>query len=98
MELKEYINSVKNKEIIQLEERVLQAKQRVTFLITHTSLSKSELHLNTETFNWYNRMPKIFEENEEIMNQSRKEAEDGLKVCSMHFDNIWVFYYLSHIY
>ena len=80
MELKEYIDQVRAKEIDLLEERVLQARQRVTFLINHSSLSKTELHLNTETFNWFNRMPKIFEEHEEIISQSRREAEDGLKV------------------
>ncbi len=71
---------MKDKDIVELEEKVLETKQRVLFLINHTNLTKSEIHLNTETFNWYNRMPKIFEENEEIMQQSRKEAEDGLKV------------------
>ena len=29
-------------------------------------------------------MPKIFEEHEEIVLQSQKEAEDGLKVSTVH--------------
>lgn len=85
MELTEYIEQVKTKEIDVLEDKVLQARQRVTFLINHTTLTKSEIHLNVETFNWYNRMPKIFEEHEEIITRSRREAEDGLKLRRERF-------------
>ena len=61
--------------------------------MSHSTLSKSDIYLNQETFNWHNRMPKIFEEHEEIVRQSQKEAEDGLKVsCTANVLNIHVPY------
>ena len=80
MELREYVNNVRTKEITLLEERVIQARQRVMFLVSHTSLSKTELRLNTDMFNWYTRMPTVFEEHDQIMQQSRTDAENSLKV------------------
>ena len=53
----------------------------------HSTLSKSDIHLNQETFNWYNRMPNIFDEHEEIITRSRREAEEGLKVNNSFLRN-----------
>ena len=41
MELKEYIQTVKTKEMIALEDRIIQARQRIQFLVSHPSLSLS---------------------------------------------------------
>ena len=41
MELKEYIQTVKTKEMIVLEDRIIQARQRIQFLVSHPSLSLS---------------------------------------------------------
>ena len=49
--------------------------------IAHTQLTMSEIKLNTETFNWHYRMPKIFEDHHEIITRGRREAEEHLKVC-----------------
>jgi dynein heavy chain len=87
MELKEYIDGVKNKELPLLDDKIIQAKQRIQFLVAHSTLSKSDMHYNQETFNWYNRMPKIFAEHDEIIAHSRKEAEDGLKLRRDRFAN-----------
>lgn len=87
MELGEYIQNVKDKEISLLEERVLQARQRIMFLVNHTDVPKADIHLNSETFNWYNRMPAIFTEHDDIMTQSKREAEDSLKVLFIHYIN-----------
>ena len=35
MELKEYIQTVKTKEMIVLEDRIIQARQRIQFLVSH---------------------------------------------------------------
>ena len=40
----------------------------------------SEIKLNTETFNWHHRMPKIFEDHHDIISRGRREAEEHLKV------------------
>ncbi len=54
---------------------------RLEFLAEFTSISISEMKLNTDTFRWIERMPPILEEHVDIITRSRREAEEGLKVC-----------------
>ena len=39
------------------------------------------MKLQAETFGWIARMPPILEDHVTIIESSRKEAEEGLKVC-----------------
>lgn len=43
-------------------------------------MAPSELRLNSETFSWLSRIPPILEEHKQLITQSRREAEEGLKV------------------
>ena len=80
MELKEYIEKVEDKEIFVLEQRMVDSMNRLKILIEHTTFTQSEIRLNAETFDWLTRMPSIFAEHKEIISQTRREAEDALKV------------------
>ena len=54
---------------------------RMEFLAEHATTAMAEMKLNAETFRWMERMPPILEEHLDIISRSRREAEEGLKVC-----------------
>ena len=74
---------MREERIFGLEERIIQAKKRLEFLVDYTSMSPAEMRLNSEAFNWHSRMPPIFEEHDEIINASKRQAENALKVISV---------------
>ena len=80
MELKHYIAGIRETDIFALEERIILAKKRLEFLVDYTSMSPAEMRINSEAFNWHSRMPPIFEEHEEIIGASKRQAENALKV------------------
>eukprot|EP00116_Pleurobrachia_bachei_P013049 sb/3473311/ len=80
MELKHYIAGIRETEIFALEERIILAKKRLEFLVDYTSMSPAEMRINSEAFNWHSRMPPIFEEHEEIIGASKRQAENALKL------------------
>lgn len=49
-------------------------------LADNGTMAPSELRLNSETFSWLSRIPPILEEHKQLITQSRREAEEGLKV------------------
>ena len=53
---------------------------RVNVLADNGTMAPSELRLNSETFSWLSRIPPILEEHKQLISQSRREAEEGLKV------------------
>ena len=85
MELKNAIIKVREGTIFELEERILKAKKRLEFLVDYTSMSPAEMRLNSEAFNWHSRMPPIFEEHDEIIGASKRQAENALKVHTHPF-------------
>ena len=53
---------------------------RVSVLADNGTMAPSELRLNSETFSWLSRIPPILDEHKQLITQSRREAEEGLKV------------------
>ncbi len=49
-------------------------------LADNGTMAPSELRLNSETFSWLSRIPPILDEHKQLITQSRREAEEGLKV------------------
>ena len=88
MELKEYIEKVEEKDIFVLEQRMVDSMGRLKILIEHTTFTQSEIRLNAETFDWLTRMPSIFAEHKEIISQTRREAEEALKVSNVIVFNV----------
>ena len=87
MELKEYMEKVEDKDIYVLEQRMVESMNRLKILIEHTTFTQSEIRLNAETFDWLTRMPSIFAEHKDIISQTRREAEEALKVCCIVLQN-----------
>lgn len=85
MELKDYINKVENNTIFALEKKLVQAKNRLAFLVDYASFSPAEMRLNSNTFMWNDRMPAIFEEHRLIISEKRSQYEEALKVIYRHF-------------
>ena len=48
------------------------------------------MRLNSEAFNWHSRMPPIFEEHEEIIGTSKRQAENALKVTSLFYGTLFL--------
>lgn len=53
-------------------------------LAENGTMAPSELRLNSETFSWLSRIPPILEEHKQLISQSRREAEEGLKVSHLN--------------
>ena len=51
-------------------------------LADNGTMAPSELRLNSETFSWLSRIPPILEEHKQLITQSRRENEEGLKVTT----------------
>ena len=75
----------KNKILFNLKEIVVTEYDccvvyRVSVLADNGTMAPSELRLNSETFSWLSRIPPILDEHKQLITQSRREAEEGLKV------------------
>lgn len=85
MELKKYIANVESDVIFRMEKRLMDSKERLTFLSDYASFSPQEIRLNGSVFMWHGRMPAIFEEHKLIVSEKRQQYEDALKVWTMRF-------------
>ena len=80
MELKAFVDKVEKDTIYTLEKRLVDAKNRLAFLVDYASFSPLEMRLNTDTFMWHGRMDGIFEEHRMIIGEKRSQYEEALKV------------------
>ena len=80
MELKEYIEKVKSKELQGLEERLLKCRTRVLTLAELMPFTHADMMKNSETLKWLDRIYPIFDEHTEIITRTKREAEESLKV------------------
>ena len=80
MELQEYIKKVENDTIFVLEKRLVQAKNRLAFLVDYANFSPAEMRLNSNTFMWHGRMGAIFEEHRLIAQEKKAQYEEALKL------------------
>ena len=81
MELKAFVEQAEKKDLCALEGMMEQAMHHMEFLISHSTMTHSEMRMNSETFQWLQRIPSVLEEHREIITRSRREAEEALKVC-----------------
>jgi dynein heavy chain len=86
MELKEYIENVRNKELHRMEERVIDSRKRVLTLAGLMSFSHVDMQRNAETLKWLDRIYPIFDEHIEIITRGRREAEEALKLKRDRFN------------
>ena len=85
MELKAYIEKVESDVIFTMEKRLMESKDRLTFLSDFAQFSPPEMRLNASVFQWHGRMPTIFEEHKLIVSDRRQQYEDALKVRRERF-------------
>lgn len=89
MDLKVFINKVETETIYSLEKKLVQAKNRLAFLVDFAQFSPAEMRLNSNTFMWNGRMPTIFEEHKLIVSEKRSQYEEALKVNQRHLVYIY---------
>ncbi|XP_068103443.1 dynein axonemal heavy chain 7-like [Hyperolius riggenbachi] len=80
MELKEYIQKFEAQDMQDMEQKLIESKNRLTFLVDYVTLSPADIRLNSSTFQWHDRMGEIFEEHRNIIKEKTKEYQEGLKV------------------
>ena len=80
MELKEYVERVEEKDFLVIEQRMMDSMGRLKILMEHSTFPSPEISLNAGLFSWLTRLPKAFADHKEIISESRREAEEALKV------------------
>ncbi|KAK2500550.1 hypothetical protein MC885_013342, partial [Smutsia gigantea] len=80
MEMKAYIQKVETTDMIELEQRLVDSKNCLAFLIEYASFSPADIRLNNSVFQWYRRMEEIFEEHRKIIKEKTEQYQEGLKL------------------
>uniref|UniRef100_UPI00398F1DFB dynein axonemal heavy chain 7 isoform X1 n=2 Tax=Pristiophorus japonicus TaxID=55135 RepID=UPI00398F1DFB len=85
MELKAYVQQVEVKDMAQLELKLIEAKNRLSFLVDYVMLSPSDMRLNNSTFHWSGRMAEIFEEHKKMVAEKEEQYQQGLRLRTERF-------------
>ncbi|XP_058156420.1 dynein axonemal heavy chain 7 [Dasypus novemcinctus] len=85
MEMKAYIQKVEATEMIELEQRLVDSKNCLAFLIECANFSPADIRLNNNVFQWYGRMGEIFEEHRKIVKEKTEQYQEGLKLRCERF-------------
>uniref|UniRef100_A0A4W3JI36 Dynein axonemal heavy chain 7 n=1 Tax=Callorhinchus milii TaxID=7868 RepID=A0A4W3JI36_CALMI len=85
MDLKAYMKQVERKDMVDLEQKLVEAKNRLTFLLDFATFSPAEIRRNNNTFLWWGRMAEIFEEHRKIVAEKELQYQEGLKLRSERF-------------
>ncbi|XP_074685677.1 dynein axonemal heavy chain 7 isoform X1 [Strix aluco] len=85
MELKACIQKVETCDMLELEQKLVDAVNCVAFLIECVNFSPADIRLNSNVFQWYARMPSIFEEHRKIIKEKTDQFQDDLKIRCEQF-------------
>ncbi|XP_066476619.1 dynein axonemal heavy chain 7 [Tiliqua scincoides] len=85
MEFKAYIEKVETVDMLEMEERLIDAKNCLAFLIECANFSPADIRLNNSVFQWYARMGEIFEEHRKIIKEKTEQFQEGLKMRCERF-------------
>ncbi|XP_010562350.1 PREDICTED: dynein heavy chain 7, axonemal [Haliaeetus leucocephalus] len=85
MELKACMQKVETCDMLELEQKIVDAVNCVAFLIECVNFSPADIQLNSNVFQWYARMPDIFEEHKKIIKEKTDQFQDALKIRSEQF-------------
>ncbi|KAM9628836.1 dynein axonemal heavy chain 7 [Morphnus guianensis] len=80
MELKACMQKVETCDMLELEQKIADAVNCVAFLIECVNFSPADIRLNSNVFQWYARMPDIFEEHKKIIKEKTDQFQDALKI------------------
>lgn len=67
-----------------MEKKLYECKERLSFLVDFTSFTPREIRLNGEVFKWHDRMDRVFEDHERIVNEKQNQYQEGLKVLFVY--------------
>lgn len=73
--------------MVALGKRLIVCKDRLSFLVDFTSFTPREMRKNSEVFKWSERMPRVFEDHERIVDNKKNQYQDGLKVPSVSWSD-----------
>ncbi|XP_075466156.1 dynein axonemal heavy chain 7 [Ascaphus truei] len=85
IELKAYVQKVEAEDMLDLEQKLVEAKNRLTFLVDYAIFSPADIRLNNSTFQWHDRMAAIFEEHRKIIKDKTEQYQEGLKLHCERF-------------
>uniref|UniRef100_A0A2R9C426 Dynein axonemal heavy chain 7 n=1 Tax=Pan paniscus TaxID=9597 RepID=A0A2R9C426_PANPA len=85
MEMKAYIRKVEVTDMTELEQRLVDSKNCLAFLIDYVNFSPADIRLNNSVFQWYGRMGEIFEEHRKIIKEKIEQYQEGLKLRCERF-------------
>ncbi|KAJ7345507.1 hypothetical protein JRQ81_001457 [Phrynocephalus forsythii] len=85
MEFKAYIEKVETVDMLEMEQKLLDAKSYLAFLIECANFSPVDIRLNNSVFQWYGRMGDIFEEHRKIIKEKTEQFQEGLKMRCERF-------------
>ncbi|KAG8124794.1 hypothetical protein E2320_020258, partial [Naja naja] len=80
MEFKAYIEKVEQVDMLEMEQKLVDVKNSLAFLIECANFSPVDIRLNNSVFQWYGRMGEIFEEHRKIIKEKTEQFQEGLKV------------------
>ncbi len=79
IELGEFMLSVKNHQMVELQEEIEESKRHLLYLIDVHIFSAEDVALNTATLAWPDRVRPVFEQNTEIVEDCKAKFEDNLQ-------------------
>ncbi|KAJ3297193.1 Dynein heavy chain 3, axonemal [Borealophlyctis nickersoniae] len=79
VELMNYIETAKTRDVIALRDEITRGKRRLDFLLEYAFLSEEDIKLNGVTFTWPGRIMPIFELSKKRMLQKKAKAQEDLK-------------------
>ncbi|XP_070789387.1 dynein axonemal heavy chain 7 [Pituophis catenifer annectens] len=85
MEFKAYIEKVEQVDMLEMEQKLVDVKNSLAFLIECANFSPVDIRLNNSVFQWYGRMGEIFEEHRKIIKEKTEQFQEGLKMRCERF-------------
>jgi dynein heavy chain len=84
MDFVAYVQKVEKETVFLMEDRVREICKYMLFLADYTTFTLVEMKQNSTTFQWYLRMPSIFDEHRQIVEQKSAEYQEFLRVSIAH--------------
>lgn len=85
-----YVQKVENETVFLMEGRLREICKYMLFLADYTTFTPVEVKQNCTTFQWYLRMPSIFDEHRLIVEQKTTEYQEFLRVRMAHIQYLYL--------
>lgn len=76
------MQKLETSDMLELGQKVADVAARLAFLVGCVRLSPADIQTNSNVFQWYTRMPGIFEEHRRMIKEKTDEFQEDLKVCN----------------